>query len=254
MTRRKKTQDNFNLTELISTRNSKRRKPINMDYLLEIEPLTESQKKLFEAYKEGKNIVAHGMAGTGKTMCVLYNALRDVLDERTPYEKIYITRSIVAVRNPGYLPGTLQEKIGVFEDPYKHMINHMFDLNSVVDLDMIYSALKSQKTLEFITTSFIRGTTYDKCIIIVDEFANLNSHELDSIITRVGQDCKIMFSGDASQSDFTKIEEKNGILDFMKILKIMPSFQIIEFGIDDVCRSGLVKEYLTAKHQLNLNL
>lgn len=251
---RRKAQSNIDFNEAFSSRNLKRKKPINTDYLLNIEPLTESQKRLFDSYKEGKNIVAHGMAGTGKTMCVLYNALKDVLDERTPFEKIYIFRSIVAVRNPGYLPGTLQEKIGVFEEPYKRMINHMFDLNSLVDLDMIYSALKSQKTLEFTTTSFIRGETYDKCIIIVDEFANLNGHELDSIITRVGQDCKIMFCGDASQSDFTKKEEKEGILDFMKILKLMSSFEIIEFGIEDVCRSGLVKEYLTAKHQLNLNL
>lgn len=254
MTRRKKTTESFVFTEQFTNRQIKRKKPINSDFLLDIQPLTKNQERLFNSYNNGKNIVAHGMAGTGKTMCILYNAIKDVLDERTPYEKVYIARSIVAVRNPGYLPGTLDEKIGVFEDPYKHMVKYMFDVHSDADSDMIYFALKAQKTLEFITTSFIRGSTLDRCIIIVDEFENLNGHELDSMITRVGQDCKIMFSGDSSQTDFTKIEEKNGITEFMKILQIMPSFDIIEFELDDICRSGLIKEYLTAKYNLKINL
>lgn len=113
--------------------------------------------------------------------------------------------------------------------------------------EMLYGNLKSQETIKFWSTSFLRGTTLDNCIVIVDEFANLNFHELDSIITRVGENCKIMFSGDATQSDLVKTNERNGIIDFMKILRKMPSFDIIEFGIDDIVRSGIVKEYLIAK-------
>jgi len=128
----------------------------------------------------------------------------------------------------------------------------MFQLPTDADFEMLYGALKTQGTISFWSTSFIRGTTLDNAIIIVDEFQNLNFHELDSIITRVGEHSKIMFCGDATQSDLIKTNEKNGIIDFMKILRVMPSFDIIEFGIEDVCRSGLVKEYLVAKNELNL--
>jgi phosphate starvation-inducible protein PhoH len=119
---------------------------------------------------------------------------------------------------------------------------------------MLYGNLKSQETIKFWSTSFLRGTTLDNAIIIVDEFQNLSGHELDSIITRVGENSKIMFCGDATQSDLTRTSEKNGIMDFMKIIRAMPSFDIIEFGVEDICRSSLVKEYLIAKYSLNLDL
>jgi phosphate starvation-inducible protein PhoH len=190
---------------------------------------------------------------THNTFCVLYNALREVLDEKSPYEKIYIIRSIVSTRDVGFLPGMLEEKIEMYEMPYKYMVKFMFQLASDEDFSMLYGNLKSQKTIEFSSTSFIRGTTYDNCIIIVDEFSNLNFHELDSIITRVGENSKICFCGDAEQSDLVKTSERNGIIDFMDILRKMPSFDIIEFGIEDVIRSGLVKEYLTVKHELGIS-
>jgi phosphate starvation-inducible protein PhoH len=129
----------------------------------------------------------------------------------------------------------------------------MFQLPTETDFEMLYGNLKQQETVKFWSTSFVRGTTLDNSIIIVDEFQNMNFHELDSIITRVGEDSKIMFCGDASQSDLTKSNERNGISDFMDILRKMPSFDIIEFGIDDIVRSGLVKEYLIAKMESGLN-
>ena len=132
------------------------------------------------------------------------------------------------------------------------MVKYMFQMPDDASFEMLYANLKLQGTISFWSTSFIRGTTLDNAIIIVDEFQNLNFHELDSIITRVGENSKIMFCGDATQSDLIKSNEKNGIVDFMKILRVMPSFEIIEFGIEDVCRSGLVKEYLIAKNELGL--
>lgn len=132
------------------------------------------------------------------------------------------------------------------------MVKYMFEMPSDAEFEMLYGNLKTQGTISFWSTSFIRGTTLDNAIIIVDEFQNLNGHELDSIITRVGENSKIMFCGDATQSDLVKTNEKNGIIDFMKILRIMPSFDIIEFGVEDVCRSGLVKEYLIAKNELGM--
>ena len=238
----------------MSNKQMKRKKPISSDIMRTIEPLTKNQEILFESYNKNQNIVAYGCAGTGKTFITLYNALKDVLDEKTPYEKIYIVRSLVATREIGFLPGDHEDKSSLYQIPYKNMVKYMFELPSEADFEMLYGNLKTQGTIGFWSTSFIRGTTLDKAIIIVDEFQNANFHELCSIITRVGEDCKIMFCGDATQSDLVKTNERNGIIDFMKILRVMPSFDIIEFGIDDIVRSCLVKEYLTAKYELGVTL
>ena len=225
----------------------RRKKPLNSDFLVDIEPLTDNQQKLFDSYTQGKHIVAYGCAGTGKTFITLYNALCDVLDERTPYEKVYIVRSLVATREIGFLPGSHDDKADIYQIPYKNMVKYMFQMPSDADFEMLYGNLKSQETIKFWSTSFLRGTTLDNAIVIVDEFQNMSFHELDSIITRVGENTKICFCGDASQSDLQKTNEKNGIIDFMTVLRKMPSFDIIEFGVEDIVRSGLVKEYIIAK-------
>ncbi len=236
----------------MSNKQMKRKKPINTDLMKKIEPLTDNQELFFNSYEDDKNIVAYGAAGTGKTFIALYNALRDVLDVNTPYDKIYIVRSLVATREIGFLPGDHEDKSSLYQIPYKNMVKYMFEMQTDSDFEMLYSNLKAQGTISFWSTSFIRGTTMDRAILIIDEFQNLNFHELDSIITRVGEDTKIVFCGDATQSDLIKANEKNGIVDFMRILRLMPSMNIIEFGIEDIVRSGFVKEYLTAKIQLNL--
>jgi len=231
----------------MTAKQMKRKKPVNADYLVDIEPITDNQKSLFDSYKAGKHIIAYGSAGTGKTFVTLYNALKDVLDEKTPYEKIYIVRSLVSTREIGFLPGDHEDKSDIYQVPYKHMVKYMFQMSSDADFDMLYGNLRAQDTIKFWSTSFLRGTTLDNAIVIVDEFQNLNFHELDSIITRIGEDSKIYFCGDATQTDLQKTNERNGIVDFMKIIRSMPSFDLIEFGIDDIVRSGLVKEYLIAK-------
>ena len=236
----------------LTAKQMRRKKPINSEYLVNIEPITENQKILFNSYKEGKNIIAYGAAGTGKTFVTLYNALKDVLDESTPYEKIYMVRSLVATREIGFLPGDHEDKSDIYQVPYKHMVKYMFQMGSDADFEMLYGNLKAQDTIKFWSTSFLRGTTLDRSIVIVDEFQNLNFHELDSIITRVGEDSKIYFCGDATQTDLQKTNERNGIVDFMKIIRSMPSFDVIEFGIDDIVRSGLVKEYLIAKLEMGM--
>ena len=251
MPRRKKTTDQP-IGVGLTSKQMKRKKPISSEMLREIEPLTDNQQKLFDAYDKNQNIIAYGCAGTGKTFITLYNALCDVLDEKTPYEKIYIVRSLVATREIGFLPGDHEDKSSLYQIPYKNMVKYMFQMPTDSDFEMLYGNLKTQDTISFWSTSFIRGTTLDKAIIIVDEFQNLNFHELDSIITRVGEDSKIMFCGDATQSDLIKTNERNGIIDFMQILRMMPSMSIIEFGVDDIVRSGLCKEYLLAKMELNL--
>jgi len=245
MARRKRAEQPIGVG--LTTRQMKRKKPLSSEYLVDIEPLTDNQKKLFESYKEQKHLVAYGCAGTGKTFITLYNAIQDVLDERSPYERVYIVRSLVATREIGFLPGSHDDKADIYQIPYKNMVKYMFQMPSDADFEMLYGNLKSQETIKFWSTSFLRGTTLDNAIIIVDEFQNLNFHELDSIITRVGENTKIMFCGDATQSDLQKTNERNGIVDFMSVLRKMPSFDIIEFGVDDIVRSGLVKEYIIAK-------
>ena len=252
MPRKKKASGDQPIGIGLTTKQIKRKKPINTNYLLDIEPITDNQKRLFESYKEGKHIVAYGTAGTGKTFITLYNALCDVLNPETPYEKIYIVRSLVATREIGFLPGDHEDKSTLYQIPYKHMVKYMFEMPTEADFEMLYGNLKAQDTIDFWSTSFIRGTTFDKTIVIVDEFQNLNYHELDSIMTRVGTQSKIMFCGDATQSDLVKQNEKNGIIDFMRILRLMPSVDVIEFGVEDIVRSGLVKEYILAKLELNL--
>ena len=246
MARRKRTNEQP-IGVGLTTRQMKRKKALGSEYLLDIDPLTDNQRKLFDAYAEGKHLVAYGCAGTGKTFITLYNALRDVLDERTPYEKIYLVRSLVATREIGFLPGSYEDKSDIYQIPYKNMVKYMFQMPSDAEFEMLYGNLKAQETIKFWSTSFLRGTTLDNSIVIVDEFQNCTAHELDSIITRVGENSKIMFCGDASQSDLQKSNERNGIVDFMNILRKMPSIDIIEFGVDDIVRSGLVKEYIIAK-------
>jgi len=230
----------------------KRKKPINLDYIKKIEPLTENQETFFDSYAEDKNLVAYGVAGTGKTFITLYNALMDVLDTKTPYEKIYIVRSLVPTREIGFLPGDHEDKSDIYQIPYKNMVKYMFEMPDDNSFEMLYANLKAQGTISFWSTSFIRGTTFDNAILIIDEFQNLNFHELDSIITRVGENSKIHFCGDATQTDLVKTHERNGIVDFMRIINQMPSFDTIEFQPEDICRSGLVKEYIVAKHELGL--
>ena len=230
----------------------KRKKPINSELMREIEPLTKNQEKFFKSYELNQNIVGYGCAGTGKTFIALYNALKDVLNERSPYEKIYIVRSLVATREIGFLPGDHEDKSSLYQIPYKNMVKYMFQMPSESDFEMLYGNLKTQGTISFWSTSFIRGTTLDNSIIIVDEFQNLNFHELDSIITRIGENSKIIFCGDATQSDLIRTNEKNGIVDFMKILRVMPSVDNVEFDVEDIVRSGLVKEYILAKMEVKV--
>lgn len=238
----------------LTIKQRKQRKPIKSDILRNIEPYTDNQQLLFDEYDAGQSIVAYGCAGTGKTFITLYKALEEVLNEDTPYEKIYLVRSLVATREIGFLPGTHDDKADIYQIPYKNMVKYMLSVPQGMDHEMLYGNLKAQETIKFWSTSFLRGTTLDNAIIIVDEFQNLNGHELDSIITRVGKDSKIHFCGDATQTDLIKASEKTGIMDFLDVLERMQSVSKIEFDLNDIVRSGIVKEYLVAKHEAGIIL
>ena len=214
--------------------------------LKHVEPLTENQKRSFEAYQQGKNLMLHGIAGTGKSFISLYLSLNQILSENSVYKKLVIVRSVVPTRDIGFLPGSPKEKVKVYESPYYAICSELFGRGDA------YDYLKNKNLVEFISTSFIRGVTLNDCIIVVDEIANLTLHELDSVITRVGKNCRIIFSGDFRQSDFTKDQEKNGLNDFMRIIKRMKSFEFIDFQREDIVRSKMVKDYIISKEELRI--
>ena len=234
------------------TKRQMKRKPINSGYLTQIKPLTPSQEKVFDAFAKQKNLYLYGAAGTGKTFIGMYLALQEILNEQSSYDKLYIVRSLVPTREIGFLPGDHDDKAELYQIPYQNMVRYMFKMPDDASFDMLYANLKAQETISFWSTSFLRGTTLDNSIVLVDESQNLNFHELDSIITRLGVNTKFIFAGDAAQTDLVKTNERNGILDFMKIIQGMDEFEMVEFGIQDIIRSGLVKSYLINK--LNLGL
>ena len=236
----------------LTAKQMRRKKPYNSDMMVDVQPITTNQKHAFTSYQEGKNLFLYGAAGTGKTFITLYQALKQVLDPLTPYNKVVLVRSLVSTREIGFLPGDHEDKAALYQIPYKNMVKYMFELPTDNEFEMLWGNLKAQESVTFWSTSFIRGTTLDNSIVIVDESQNLNFHELDSIITRVGEDTKIMFCGDVAQTDLIKTNEKNGILDFQKIITRMPEFDLIEFGMEDIVRSGLVKSYITSKIELGM--
>jgi phosphate starvation-inducible PhoH-like protein/PhoH-like ATPase len=225
---------------------------INHDQLVEMKGVTKNQLEVFKQYAEGKNLFLYGPAGTGKTFVILYNAIKEVLDSKTNYNCIYIVRSLMPTRSLAFMPGDEQDKSSLYQVPYDNMLRLMFKLSSEEQFEMMYEELKKQGNVSFLSTSFLRGITLDNAIVLVDECQNLNFHELDTIMTRVGQGSKIMFSGDFDQTDLRDDEEKAGLGQFIKIINEMKEFYSCEFDIGDIVRSGLVRSYIIQKYNTGL--
>ena len=222
--------------------------------LVKIEPVTDNQKIVFESYKKGQNQFLYGCAGTGKTFVTLYLAMQEVLRNDTPYDRVVMVRSLIPTREIGFLPGDEEDKAALYQVPYSNMVQFMFKQPNEQAFSMLYDRIKSQGSFYFLSTSFLRGLTFDNSIIIVDECQNLNFHELDTIVTRVGQDSKIMFCGDFMQTDLSKVNERNGLHDFLRILEEMEEFNCLEFNIGDIVRSGFVRNYLIQKTKLGMGM
>ncbi len=222
--------------------------------MVSVKPITDTQKIIFETWKKGQNQFLFGAAGTGKTFISLYLALKDIFDQKTKYEKVILVRSLIPTRDIGFLPGDEEDKSALYQVPYQNMVQFMFEMPNEQAFNSLYDKLKGQGSLYFLSTSFLRGLTFDNSIIIVDECQNLNFHELDTIITRVGQDSKIVFCGDFDQSDLLKHNEKNGLHDFLRILEEMEEFNCSEFTIGDIVRSGFVRSYLINKTKLGIGI
>jgi predicted ribonuclease YlaK len=233
---------------------TKKNKEINTNSLVTIKPITDNQKVVFSSWKKSQNQFLFGAAGTGKTFISLYLALQDVMDLKHPAEKVILVRSLIPTREIGFLPGDEEDKAALYQVPYSNMMQFMFTQPNEQAFSMLYDRLKAQGSFYFLSTSFLRGLTFDNSIIIVDECQNLNFHELDTIITRVGQDSKIVFCGDFGQSDLTRLNEKNGLMNFLQILQEMNEFNCTEFDIGDIVRSGFVRSYLIQKTKLGMGI
>ena len=233
---------------------SKKNKEINASSLVAIKHITDNQKIVFDTWKKGKCQFLFGAAGTGKTFISLYLALKDVMDLKKPFNKVVLVRSLIPTREIGFLPGDEEDKAALYQVPYMNMVQFMFQMPNEQQFNTLYDRLKGQGSLFFLSTSFLRGLTFDNSIIIVDECQNLNFHELDTIITRIGQDSKIVFCGDFDQTDLVRQNERNGIHDFLRILGEMEEFNCMEFTLGDIVRSGFVRSYLINKIKLGIGV
>jgi len=217
---------------------------VRIDDLLEVQPITKNQEEVFEAWDRGDNLVLAGSAGTGKTFLALFMAFEEVLEPSSLYEEVVVIRSMVPTRDMGFLPGTKEEKEEAYTAPYRAIAHELFgDVAS-------YNKAVTGKKIRFESTSFIRGVTIDNAIIVVDEMQNLNFHELDSVITRVGKNTRIIFAGDYRQSDFKWADDKDGLVKFLTIVEQLKKFTVVTFGWEDIVRSDFVRDYIMTKEML----
>ena len=214
----------------------------------DIDPMTDTQEDAFDAWDDGFNLMLHGMAGTGKTFLALYFSLSEIFEQNSYYNKLFIIRSVVPSRDMGFLPGSQKEKMKVYEGPYYDICNKLFQRGDA------YEILKQRNQVEFMSTSFLRGETFDDCILVVDEVQNMSDQELHTVMTRVGENCRIIFCGDVKQDDLTseRYNEHSGLANFMKIIDRMKEFKFVEFEANDIVRSALVKSYIIQRDKLNL--
>lgn len=251
MARRKNKHLENDSDAVIQKITKERKLKVSKEDLKQVKPLTENQRLVFESFPT-HNLFLHGMAGVGKSFLALYLALSEVLDPNSKYEKVIIIRSVVPTVDIGFLKGNLEEKTEVYETPYKIICNKLLGRS----IQNPYDRLKEQKYVDFMTTSYIRGIEFNNAIVIFDEVQNGTFHELDSVMTRCGQNCKIMFLGDYSQTDLKNSYERRGLFDFLKIIDQMPEgyFKHFEFTEDDIVRSGIVKAYLIAKNNSGIGV
>jgi predicted ribonuclease YlaK len=221
---------------------------IKLDHLKTFDALTENQQKFFDAYKRGDYFIGlFGSPGVGKTFLAMYRGLEEVLDRSNPFKQIVVVRSAVQVRDQGFVPGSLDEKMEIYETPYKEISETLFGRSDAWD------RLKEQGYARFISTTAIRGISIDDAIILVDESQSMTFHELSSVISRVGHRSKIIFIGDLKQNDLIKSKnDVSGLKEFLNVARHMNEFSEITFTPDDIVRSSLVKSFIVACDKLGL--
>lgn len=212
--------------------------------LADIRPKTEAQRMMMSGYLEGQNVVAYGSAGSGKSFIACYLALKDLQDKEK--QKIIIVRSAVPTRDQGFLPGSLEEKSAVYQIPYVNIIKELCQNGAAWEI------LTKKETIQFMTTSYVRGVTLDDAVIIVDEFQNMDPKELESILTRVGENSQVILCGDTRQSDLERKKQESSFSWILKVAERMPSwFDLIRFMPSDIVRSGFVRELIETIEEMS---
>lgn len=209
-----------------------------------LEPLTKNQEIVIDQFLKGNNMIVHGSAGTGKTFLALYLSLMELLGDKM-YRNIKIIRSIVPSRDIGFLPGTIEEKSAVYESVYIDLVNRIFERGDA------YHSLKNKGMIEFHTTSFLRGTTFEDSLIILDEVQNFSDNEIVACITRLGSNCRLMVCGDTAQFDFQKDKDKEGMFRLLKVADKMPSLKVVKMTPEDIVRDDIVRDFIIARENLN---
>ena len=229
------------LNNSVAVREGPKKKTWSIHDVRNIQPLTENQEDLFHAFYNGNHICTHGAAGTGKTFLAMYLALCEIFKKETPQDNIIIVRSAVATRDIGFMPGTLEEKMAFYETPYRDICVELLGRPAS------YDNLKEAGKVTFMPTSYVRGLTWDNAIVVIDEGQNMTFHEINSIMTRLGENSKIIFTGDLVQTDLRKSHnDKSGMDDFIKIASRMDEFATIAFTHNDIVRSNFVKSWIMA--------
>jgi len=213
-----------------------------------ITPITQNQQKTFDYYADGDHLFLHGCAGTGKTFCAIYLALRELFSEKNDRKKLVIIRTAQSSKDIGFLPGSEKQKLEVYESAYRAICSELFRRGDAYDI------LKQKGIIEFHSTSFLRGTTIDDAIILVDEVQNQRYVELRTVLTRTGDNSRIILCGDTKQDDLTsdRFKESSGLSEMMKVFNVMDCMATVQFEIEDIVRSGFVKDFIKAEYQLGL--
>jgi len=204
-------------------------------------PITESQKELYTSYINGYNVCAAGSAGTGKSYLALYLAFDDILNADTQCDHVIIVRSAVPTRNIGFKPGTTEEKLAEYETPYIDICTDLFRRKST------YGDMKKANLLTFVDTSCIRGQTWNDAVVIIEEVENMNFHEINSVMTRIGKNSKVIITGDIKQTDLlSSNKDTSGMVEALRVLERIPSFKTVQFTRNDIVRSGFVRDWIIA--------
>jgi len=216
--------------------------------LTRIQPITENQVTTFLSYERGDNLFLNGCAGTGKTFISIYLALKEIENHRSRRRKLVIIRSAQSSKDIGFLPGSEKQKLEVYEAPYRAICAELYHRDDAYDI------LKQKGIIEFHSTSFLRGTTIDDAVILIDECQNTRYVELRTVLTRTGDNSRVVLCGDTKQDDLTseRFKESSGLSDMMRVFSRMEQLSTVQFGIDDIVRSGFVRDFLIAENELGL--
>lgn len=196
----------------------------------------DSQLRLLKSMKENQITICNGVAGSGKTICSIFMALNLLKDRGNNYQKIFLVKSVTTLKGEeiGFLKGDLREKIDPFMESFKNNASKLFKNTNV-------NSLFETSIIKFLPLAYIRGTNLDNCIVILDELQNVSIDNARTLMTRIGENCKIICLGDSNQIDLKN--KKDSSLDVVfNIFNNVDDIGCILMDINDEnCRNPIIK-------------